>query len=77
MEKLARLKVKRFRDRNNFNQEKIAKVLNVSVQTYCNKESGKNEFRLSEMHTLAKFYNTSLDELFWEDEELESDKGIV
>ncbi|CCI60647.1 helix-turn-helix domain-containing protein [Staphylococcus equorum] len=77
MEKLARKKVEKFRDRNNFNQEKIAKVLNVSVQTYCNKENGNTDFNLPEMHALAKFYNTSLDELFWEDEELEDYKGSV
>lgn len=77
MENIARLKVKNERERKNLNQEEVAKVLNISIQSYCNKEKGKTNFVLTEMHTLAKFYKTSLDELFWQDEEIESDKGIV
>ncbi|UXS60986.1 helix-turn-helix transcriptional regulator [Staphylococcus ureilyticus] len=77
MGNIARLKVKNERDRKNLNQEEIAKLLNISLQSYCNKEKGKTNFVLSEMHTLAKFFKMSLDDLFWEEEEYENIKRIV
>ncbi|MDK9853860.1 helix-turn-helix transcriptional regulator [Staphylococcus equorum] len=76
-EKLARHKLKKARGKKGEGQEKVAKVINKSVVSYCDKENGKKDFNLPEMQKLAKYFNKSLDELFWEDEELESDKGIV
>ena len=51
MGNIARLKVKNERDRKNLNQEEVAKLLNISLQSYCNKEKGRTNFVLSEMHT--------------------------
>ncbi|ATH60228.1 helix-turn-helix transcriptional regulator [Staphylococcus nepalensis] len=77
MTNLSRQKVVIARKRKNLNQRQVARIINTTPETYCNKENGKKDFKLPEMQKLAKYFNKSLDELFWEDEEIESDKGIV
>ncbi|PEQ05110.1 helix-turn-helix transcriptional regulator [Bacillus toyonensis] len=45
-------------------QEAVGKVVNMHQQTYCLKESGKRDFTLKEAQKLAKYFNTTVDELF-------------
>lgn len=45
-------------------QGDIAKVLGISTGRYQLKECQKAEFTLAECHKLAKYFDTTLDELF-------------
>lgn len=58
----AQLYIKR-KERNLY-QIDIAKMLNITKQTYHLKESGKSDFTIPEAIKLAKLFNCSLDELF-------------
>ncbi|PER91619.1 transcriptional regulator [Bacillus anthracis] len=45
-------------------QEEVGKMVNMHQQTYYLKESGKREFTLKEAQKLAKYFKTTVDELF-------------
>lgn len=45
-------------------QEEVAKIINVSKQSYYLKESGKRDFNLSEAKKLSCYFQMSLDDLF-------------
>ena len=55
------------RKENKLRQADMAKVLNISEQSYYLKETGKRDFNLTEAIRLAKYYGSTLDELFWEE----------
>lgn len=52
------------RKENGMRQVDVAKKIGISKQGYHLKESGKNDFKETEMIRLAKLFNRSLDELF-------------
>lgn len=45
-------------------QEDMAKLLNIDVRTYQNKEKGVTQFKQNEMFITAKFFNKKIDEIF-------------
>ncbi|ARJ20489.1 transcriptional regulator [Bacillus mycoides] len=45
-------------------QEDIGKIVNIHRQTYYLKECGKKDFTLKEAQKLAKYFKTTVDELF-------------
>ena len=45
-------------------QENMAKMLGISEIAYRLKETGKNEFKASEMFTIAKYFNKTIEEIF-------------
>lgn len=45
-------------------QKDLAKLLNVNIQSYRNKEMDKTEFKLSEMFKIAKHYQMRVDDIF-------------
>ena len=45
-------------------QESMAKLINVDVRTYQNKERGVTQFKQNEMFIIAKHFNSKVDELF-------------
>ena len=45
-------------------QEDMAKLLNIDVRTYQNKEKGVTQFKQNEMFIIAKFFNKKIDEIF-------------
>jgi DNA-binding XRE family transcriptional regulator len=45
-------------------QETLAKLINVDVRTYQNKEKGVTQFKQNEMFIIAKHFNCKVDELF-------------
>ncbi|PGC90575.1 helix-turn-helix transcriptional regulator [Bacillus toyonensis] len=45
-------------------QEDVGKLVNMHQQTYYLKESGKRDFTLKEAQKLAKYFKTTVDELF-------------
>lgn len=52
------------RRENRLKQSDVAKILRIHKQSYYLKESGKHDFKESEMKRLAKLYDCTLDELF-------------
>ena len=57
-------KLKEYRNKLGLTQEKVAKSLGLSTQTYQNYELGRREPDNNTLIKLAEFYNISLDELF-------------
>ncbi|MBJ8024623.1 helix-turn-helix transcriptional regulator [Bacillus cereus] len=47
-------------------QEKAANLIHTSPRTYFAKEHGKSDFTLKEAQKLAKYFKTTVDELFEE-----------
>ncbi|MEW9579386.1 helix-turn-helix transcriptional regulator [Bacillus toyonensis] len=45
-------------------QEKAANLINISPRTYFAKEHGNSDFTLKEAQKLAKYFKTTVDELF-------------
>lgn len=54
----------RLRKENNLTQNDVAKILNLNISTYQNKETGRSSFRDYEMFLLSKYFNKSLEEIF-------------
>ena len=52
------------RKENKLKQSDMAKILNISMQSYYLKENGKSDFTITEAKRLAIYYNCTLDELF-------------
>lgn len=59
------MNIKAERVRYGYNQEFVAKKLNISKTTYNLKENGKREFTENEMKILSKLFKKTLDELFF------------
>ena len=45
-------------------QSSMAKLINVDLRTYQNKERGDTQFKQNEMFTIAKFFDKKIDEIF-------------
>jgi len=48
-------------------QSDMAKTLGISKGTYSKKENGFLKFSLEEAHQLSKFFNMSIEDLFFDD----------
>ena len=55
------LRIRELREDNDFNQEEVAKILNVQQATYSRYETGALEISLDNLCKLADFYHTSTD----------------
>lgn len=60
-------KLKAYRSLKGAKQEDMAKLINVGLNTYNFKENGKKPFTLIEAKIIADFFNTTIDELFFND----------
>ncbi|MEJ7541107.1 helix-turn-helix transcriptional regulator [Staphylococcus intermedius] len=69
-------RLKNLRDKQGYSQKDMGKFLGISHVTYSSKEIGKMLFTHKEMLIIAKLFNTTLDDLFWEEfkEEVENGK---
>lgn len=56
-------KLKALREKNNYTQEDLAKILYVTRQTISGWERGRSEPDIKALQILAKTYNISIDEL--------------
>ncbi|MCC2087947.1 helix-turn-helix domain-containing protein [Mammaliicoccus sciuri] len=61
--------LKNKRERALKSQTDVSIELNISLTSYSEKERGKRDFTESEMKALAKIFNCTLNDLFWEDTE--------
>ena len=57
--------LKSLRALNGLTQVDMAKVLNISVQTYNRKELGQREFTLQESKIIADMFKKSIEEIFF------------
>ena len=55
------MRIRELREDNDFNQEEVAKILNVQQATYSRYETGALEISLDDLCKLADFYHTSTD----------------
>lgn len=65
MNKLLSRKLKAARELKNVKQSDVAEFLEISPNTYWNKENGKTEFTISEAKKLSKYFDISVLELFF------------
>lgn len=63
-----RLKI--LRKNNNYSQKELAQLLNISQSTYSLYENGKKEISIFYLSLLAKIYNTSIDFIVEETDEI-------
>lgn len=52
------------RKENNLYQKDVAKVLNLTPESYSMKERGRIQFKANEMFVLSEFFNKKIEELF-------------
>lgn len=55
--------LKNLRKERQLKQKEVAQALNISVQSYCNYETGQRKPHPDMLKTLAQFYNVSVDYL--------------
>ena len=58
--------LKIFRCIKGFTQTDVSKYLDISVNSYCNKELGNRSFSLDEAYLLSKLFNVSIEEIFFD-----------
>lgn len=63
-------KLENIRKDNKLTQEELAAIIHISKSSYSDKVVGRQQFRMNEMLRLCKHFNKTLDELFWEEEKL-------
>lgn len=54
------------REQHNKKQEEIAEILEISLGNYNKKESGKIRFSLIEAKKIADYFETSIEEIFFD-----------
>lgn len=54
----------RLRKEQGLNQEDIAKILDINISTYRNKETGKSSFRDYEMFLISNYFDKPIEEIF-------------
>ena len=62
------------RKNNNLKMSEIANLLEISVELYSLYENGKREISISKLSKLAKFYNTSIDYIVGDTDEISPHK---
>lgn len=67
-------RIKELRKNNNLKMSEIANLLEISVELYSLYENGKREISISKLSKLAKFYNTSIDYIVGDTDEISPHK---
>lgn len=67
-------RIKELRKKNNLKMSEIANLLEISVELYSLYENGKREISISKLSKLAKFYNTSIDYIVGDTDEISPHK---
>ncbi|QDW94833.1 helix-turn-helix transcriptional regulator [Staphylococcus caprae] len=47
-----------------YTQDEMAKILNISRNSYINKEQSKTPFNLDEMFIISKLFNENMEDIF-------------
>lgn len=67
-------RIKELRKKNNLKMSEIANLLEISLELYSLYEKGKREISVSILSKLAKFYNTSIDYIVGDTDEISPHK---
>lgn len=67
-------RIKELRKKNNLKMSEIANLLEISLELYSLYEKGKREISVSKLSKLAKFYNTSIDYIVGDTDEISPHK---
>lgn len=67
-------RIKELRKNNNLKMSEIANLLEISLELYTLYENGKREISISKLSKLAKFYNTSIDYIVGDTDEISPHK---
>ena len=67
-------RIKELRKKNNLKMSEIANLLEISLELYSLYEKGKREISVSKLSKLAKFYNTSIDYIVGDTDEISHHK---
>ena len=59
-------KLKYLRIKNNITEKELAYMLHMSVSAYSRKEIGSRSFTIREAGKLARFFNTTIEDIFLE-----------
>lgn len=59
------MELKYLRVKNGLTQEETAKILNMTTATYSRKENGIREFSINEAKKISDLFNTSIEEIFF------------
>lgn len=54
----------RLRDEFNISRQQMAKILNVDLSTYVNKELGRTQFKSDEMFIIRSIFNIPIEQIF-------------
>lgn len=54
----------RLRGERNLKQEDLAKLLNITTDSFGNKERGQTQFQMDEMFTLSRYFELPLEQIF-------------
>ena len=65
--------LEKFRKARNLHQEQLAEYLKVSRQTICSLETGKYNPSIILAFKIAKFFNTSIEEIFIYEEDVSNE----
>lgn len=65
-------KLENARKDSKLSQEELAAIIHISKSSYSDKVVGRQQFRMNEMLRLCKHFNKTLDQLFWEDENIDT-----
>ena len=64
------IRLKELRKNNNLTQNDISRILNISSPQYSLYETGKRQIPVFLLSKLAKFYNTSIDYIVGDTDEI-------
>ena len=71
------MKIKELREKSKSNPIDLAKLLDISIQSYYRYESGQNEPSITKLIQLADFYGVSLDYLCDHKTKYQADLGYL
>ena len=60
-----RNKLRSLRSENGFDQQYMADYLDIQRTTYCNKETGKSDFTVTEAKQIAELFDLRIDDIFF------------
>lgn len=60
--------LKSLREENDLTQEFLANLIGVSLPNYCKKENGTIKISLKEARIIAKFFNKTIEEIFFDND---------
>ena len=64
VKKIPSARIRGLRAERGMSQADLAKIVGITEGSYCLKESGKFDWKSSEMFILRRYFKSSLDELF-------------